>query len=246
MIYIHKNNERSGPYEMHVVLDQLQAGLLSPDDMAIRHGETDWKPLRVMFPGAAASPPVSPVASAAAVAPVSGPEPQYRSTAALKGLFGLCFLGALLAFAVSAYFLYSYWGASGDLLSDLSRVSYRVLFRNAVIGTFVGGFFTLVALLLTFKGRLIQSNGLRIALRVIFVFVLVAGIGNFLVGAGSYLTYSAPLRTSTRETNELIKALDDGRAAVGPYETAAILMPVGAGLFLLGLSGLLMAKRARD
>lgn len=247
MIYIYKNNARLGPYEEEVVLDKVRVGDLSPDDMAVRHGESEWKPLRVVLPASAtaAHKPASSQPPPAATSH-SSPEPQYRNTLVLKALFGLCFLGALLFFALSAYFLYSYWGSSGNLMSDLSRVSYRVLARNAVIGTFVGGFFTLLALLLAFKSRLIQSNGLRLAIRVLSALLLVAGIGNFLIGAGTYLTYSAPYKSSAKETNELLKALEDGQEAVGPYEMAVILMPIGAGLFLLGLSGLLMTKRPTE
>ncbi|HVF47295.1 MAG TPA: DUF4339 domain-containing protein [Pyrinomonadaceae bacterium] len=247
MIYIYKNNARLGPYEEEVVLDKVRVGDLSPDDMAVRHGESEWKPLRVVLPASAAggAMPASSQPAPAAKPSLAG-EPQSRNTLIPKALFGLCFLGALLFFAISAYFLYSYWGSSGNLMSDLSRVSYRVLFRNAVIGTFVGGFFTLLALLLTFKSRLIQSNGLRLAIRVLSVLLLLAGLGNFLIGAGSYLTYSAPSTTSAKETNELLKALEDGQAAVGPYEMAVILMPIGAGLFLLGVSGLLMTKRPSE
>ncbi len=45
MIYIHKNNQQTGPYEEHVVLDQLKSGFLKPEDMAIRQGASQWEPL---------------------------------------------------------------------------------------------------------------------------------------------------------------------------------------------------------
>lgn len=49
-IYINKNNQQSGPYEDHVVIEQLKSGMLSPDDMAIRHGDPSWQRLGDMFP----------------------------------------------------------------------------------------------------------------------------------------------------------------------------------------------------
>ena len=62
-IYINKNNQQSGPYEDHVVIEQLRNGMLSPDDLGIRHGGTTWRRLGEMFPDAvplrAAAPPVA-------------------------------------------------------------------------------------------------------------------------------------------------------------------------------------------
>jgi hypothetical protein len=51
-IYINKNGQQSGPYEEHIVIDQLRSGVLSADDMAIRHGDTSWLRLGDMFPDA--------------------------------------------------------------------------------------------------------------------------------------------------------------------------------------------------
>lgn len=49
-IYINKNNQQSGPYEDQIVIDQLRSGQLSPDDMAVKHGGTNWQRLGEMFP----------------------------------------------------------------------------------------------------------------------------------------------------------------------------------------------------
>lgn len=49
-IYINRNNQQSGPFEEGVVIAQLQNGELSPDDLAIRQGDSQWQPLRIMFP----------------------------------------------------------------------------------------------------------------------------------------------------------------------------------------------------
>ena len=124
----------------------------------------------------------------------------------------------------------------------------KLLGRDDLAGGFlVGAFFALLAFVLTFKRKLIRSNGPRIALRVIFILILLAGLGNLAYGTVSYLTYSAPYSSSTKasESNELLKALEQGTAAVAPYEMAVIFLPIGAGLFLFGLSGILMTKRLR-
>ena len=252
MIYIYKNSQQSGPYEEHLVLDQLRSGLLKPEDMAIRQGDSQWQPLRTMFPQVSAADAPAPVkfatpASVPVAAAVNSnePEPQYRNTILQKIFFGLCFLGAVGILAATVYYIFTF-GSSGDLEADLSRMSFRDLGKYAAIGTFVGGFFMFLAFLVSFKRKLIRSNGARMALRVFFLLVLLAGFGTLAFGAFSYLNYSAPMPTKASESNELLRALEAGSEATGPYETAAIALPIGAGLFLFGLSGILMAKRARD
>lgn len=251
MIYIYKNNQQSGPYEENLILDQLNAGLLSPDDLAVRHGETQWQPLGAMFPNVGAQAPAqavqftAPAAQSGLASPAADPELQFRNTIIPKFFFGLCFLIALVGFAAAAFYFYSLMSPTGNLQADLSRVSYKILARNFAGGMFVGGFFVLLAFLLSFKRKLIPSNGLRIGLRIVFILVMLIGLGSFAAGAVTYLTYRAPYRSSSRasETNELLKALEEGEAATGPYEYAAVLLPIGSGLFLLGLSGALMAKK---
>ena len=54
-IYINKDNQQSGPYEDHEVIDQLRSGLLSPNDLGIRQGESAWQKLGAMFPGVSAA-----------------------------------------------------------------------------------------------------------------------------------------------------------------------------------------------
>ena len=49
-IYIYKNNQQAGPFEESKVLEWLANGQLSPDDMAVKQGDKDWKPLKVLFP----------------------------------------------------------------------------------------------------------------------------------------------------------------------------------------------------
>ena len=45
-IYIHTNKETTGPFEDDAVVAWLQAGQLSPEVLACRHGASHWLPLR--------------------------------------------------------------------------------------------------------------------------------------------------------------------------------------------------------
>jgi hypothetical protein len=173
------------------------------------------------------------------------PEPQYRKIALPTAFFGLCFLGALGILASCVYYLFTF-APTGNLEADLGRMGFRDLTRNLAIGSFVAAFFAFLALLLSFKRKLIRSNGIRLALRVFFVLVLLVGLGNVVAGAITYLNYSAPTPTVSSKSNELLRALEAGSAATGPYEIAMFTVPIGAGLFLFGLSGFLMTKRPRD
>jgi hypothetical protein len=252
-IYIHRNGQQLGPFEDQQIIDQLRDGQFSPDDLGIRQGDTEWKKLSVMFPKAtaaqapAAAIPPPPVEEPAATATPVQYEAVYRGTAIQKIFFGLCLLVAVVAFGTAAFYLYTFWGPTGDLQADLSKLGFRVLARNAAGGLLVGTFFAFLAFVLTFKRKLIRSNGPRIALRVIFILILLVGVGNLAYGAISYLTYNAPYRTlrNPLESNELLEALEKGSAATAPYEMAVIFLPIGAGLFLFGLSGILMTKKLR-
>ena len=70
-IYINKNNQQSGPYEERVVIDQLRNGMLSPNDLGIRHGETTWRRLGDMFPNVGSSPAPPPVSASPSGAPAA-------------------------------------------------------------------------------------------------------------------------------------------------------------------------------
>ena len=60
--YVRRNGEKLGPFEDAQLLSSLQQGMFSYDDLALRDGWTDWKPLRTLF----ASPGTAPVARPAA------------------------------------------------------------------------------------------------------------------------------------------------------------------------------------
>ena len=263
VIYIYKNDRQSGPYEDHIVLEQLRSGVLSSQDLAVRHGETRWQPLGELFPEATTPTPAStlpPVqnespfpsasskpASGRAASSVAADEPTYRKTLIPKILFGLIFLGFLIALAASAFDFISMRTSSGDLATDLRNVSIRDVALYATIGLFVGTFFSFLAFVLAFKRKIIVSKALRVALRIFFILALLVGLIDFGYGVISYFTYTNPLVSSTKpgSANELTKALEEGEALAGPFKGPVLHVPIAAGLILFGLSGILMTRRGK-
>ena len=57
--YVRRNGEKLGPFEDAQLLGSLQQGTFSYDDLALRDGWTDWKPLRTLFTPPAAVPSVT-------------------------------------------------------------------------------------------------------------------------------------------------------------------------------------------
>jgi hypothetical protein len=51
-IYINVNQQTSGPFEENAIAAWLQAGQLSPEVLACRHGANQWLPLREVLTGA--------------------------------------------------------------------------------------------------------------------------------------------------------------------------------------------------
>jgi hypothetical protein len=254
-IYIFKNNVQTGPFDENAVLDRLRRGEYSPDDLAIRQGDSNWQPLNVLFPESvpqpaafapqAAPPPMS--APAGAMAPASAPR-LVRKNTLHRVLYGLLLVGSVIAFAGSLWYLKSMMGSSGDLTTDLKNMSWRVLARDTAIAMFIATFVIFVAFLLSFKRKIIRSNGLRIAMRSVFILIMLIGFAHLAYGAIAYLNYHEPYRpTSAKsiERNELLDALNEGEAAAGPIGIATFHIPIAASLVLLGLSGVLMTKRGR-
>jgi membrane protein YdbS with pleckstrin-like domain len=64
--YVRRNGEKLGPFEDAQLLASLQQGTFSYDDLALRDGWTDWKPLRTLFAPAATVPRVTRPAAEAA------------------------------------------------------------------------------------------------------------------------------------------------------------------------------------
>jgi membrane protein YdbS with pleckstrin-like domain len=57
--YVRRNGEKLGPFEDAQLLSSLQQGMFSYDDLALRDGWTDWKPLRTLFAPPGTAPPVT-------------------------------------------------------------------------------------------------------------------------------------------------------------------------------------------
>ena len=51
-IYVSKNNRQLGPFEEAQVLEMLRNGQLTPNDLGVRQGESQWQPLGKLFSGA--------------------------------------------------------------------------------------------------------------------------------------------------------------------------------------------------
>jgi hypothetical protein len=81
-IYISKNNQQAGPFADAQVLEMLRRGQISPNDLAIRHGETRWEPLGNIFPNVI--PFISP--------PVSAISGGVKNTGGCRRVFGILLL----------------------------------------------------------------------------------------------------------------------------------------------------------
>jgi hypothetical protein len=49
-LYVFKDGQNLGPYEDEAVLQSLRNGAFTPDDLASREGQGDWRPLSFYFP----------------------------------------------------------------------------------------------------------------------------------------------------------------------------------------------------
>jgi len=123
-IYINKDGQQTGPYEDHIVIDQLKNGTLSPSDLAINHGGTSWQRLGDMFPGIGKSgfePPIGSTAAASATPVASAPPAVKKGGGCVKiGLIvaGLLFLLLGVGTAVGSRFIPS---VSCDLAESDAR-----------------------------------------------------------------------------------------------------------------------------
>ena len=98
-IYITKNNQQLGPFDDARVLQMLQNGQVTPQDLAIRQGQTQWQSLGQMFPNAfsyqAKQPP-----------PVNQMPPPKKGSGMKLLIGGLLILGLLLVVAGSGIFYF--------------------------------------------------------------------------------------------------------------------------------------------
>lgn len=96
-IYISKNNQQLGPFEESKVLEMLGNGQLSRNDLAIRHGEEQWRKLAELYPNLQIEPPAK-----IETQPI---EPKKSRKGLLLGCGGF-FLVALLIGGVLSFLAY--------------------------------------------------------------------------------------------------------------------------------------------
>lgn len=99
-IYINKNNQQIGPFEEAKVLEMLDNGELSPNDLAIRQGGSEWQKLGDFYPNAGNVAP-----SNIAAAAVEQPAPKKSRKGLLMGCGGF-FLIALLVAGILGFLAY--------------------------------------------------------------------------------------------------------------------------------------------
>jgi hypothetical protein len=89
-IYITKDNQQFGPFEEEKVLEMIESGQLSRDDLAIRHGDKEWQKLGNYFPNVRNTAP-------AAVAAVEQTAPKKSRKGLLLGCGGFLLITLLIA-----------------------------------------------------------------------------------------------------------------------------------------------------
>jgi len=107
--YVRRNDEKLGPFEDAQLLSSLQQGIFSYDDLALRDGWTDWKPLRTLFAPPAA---LSKTVPAPAAAPVA--EERIWVGRSSHWNFFLAWLFALLLLGLGAFCLFLYFTSGGQ------------------------------------------------------------------------------------------------------------------------------------
>lgn len=123
--YVRRNGEKLGPFEDAQLLSSLQQGMFSYDDLALRDGWTDWKPLRTLF-----APPgtVPPVARPAAETASSSAEQLMWSGRASHWNFLFSWLLAFLFVGAGALCVWIYFnGGTSALLLVPGAIGIRLL-----------------------------------------------------------------------------------------------------------------------
>jgi hypothetical protein len=236
-IYINRNGEQTGPFDDRVIIERLHSGHLSPGDLAIRTGDSQWQTLDSLFPDAVARP------VATSLSAVSLTDPQYRNTVFARIFFGLCLLVEIVISAALAYYFYGVIDPSRKVTTLLDRTVIGILLIM-LSGNLVGTFVTLLAFAMSFKRKIIRSNGLRLSIRIVSILILLTGFGN--VAFWGYRLYETNhaynLTNINRSDSVVIFGLYD---MMVPYGVGLIIFPIAVGLVLFGLSGILMTQRAR-
>src|SRR5947209_14631977 len=111
--YVRRNGEKLGPFEDAQLLSSLQQGMFSYDDLALRDGWSDWKPLRSLF----APPATAPAAPHAVVETGTiAPEHQMWSGRPSHWNFFLAWFFAFLSLSAGLFCLWLYFNGGGSPL----------------------------------------------------------------------------------------------------------------------------------
>jgi membrane protein YdbS with pleckstrin-like domain len=117
--YVRRNGEKLGPFEDAQLLSSLQQGMFSYDDLALRDGWTDWKPLRTLFP---------PPATALGVTPPTAEEQRMWSGKPSHWNFFFSWLLALVFVGAGAFCLWIYFnGGTNPLLVIPGAIGILIL-----------------------------------------------------------------------------------------------------------------------
>jgi uncharacterized membrane protein YdbT with pleckstrin-like domain len=117
--YVRRNGEKLGPFEDAELLSSLQQGMFSYDDLALRDGWTDWKPLRTLF---------APPASAPVVTRPAAEEQRMWSGRPSHWNFFFSWLVALVFLGAGAFCLWIYFnGGTGPMLFVPGAIGILIL-----------------------------------------------------------------------------------------------------------------------
>ena len=122
--YVRRNGEKLGPFEDAQLLSSLQQGTFSYDDLALRDGWTDWKPLRTLF----APPGTAPQVTRSATESASTAEQQVWSGRPSHWNFFFSWLLAFVFVGVGAFCLWIYFnGGTNPLLLIPDGIAVLIL-----------------------------------------------------------------------------------------------------------------------
>jgi hypothetical protein len=135
-IYISQGGNSFGPYTESQCIQMLQSGLMSPNDLACRHGMNHWLPLTEIMPGAVKAHPNAYGGHPSALSGVSAFTPAEESVGKVIGqmAFG-CFVWlGVLGFAIGGGVIFPFLlilapiaiiGGAIDLIGKLIRAIRR-------------------------------------------------------------------------------------------------------------------------
>jgi len=123
--YVRRNGEKLGPFEDAQLVSSLQQGMFSYDDLALRDGWTDWKPLRTLF----APPGTAPhVARPAAETAITSAEQLMWSARPSHWNFLFSWLLAFLFVGAGAFCVWIYFnGGTSPLLLVPGAIGILIL-----------------------------------------------------------------------------------------------------------------------